>query len=140
MRQPFSFLIVEDEALLAMDMALLVEECGHRVSGEAASLSEVAALPEELAVDCAFVDVQLLHGSSGIDAAWLLRQLGPKVRILCVTANPTRVPPGFAGGVGIMQKPFTRYGLIAAIGYLAETNGSNAEVMPPGVVAIPQQA
>lgn len=111
-------LVVEDEALLAMDIAAVVEEAGCDVVGEAASLSEVAALSESLEIEGALVDVQLLHGSSGIDAACLLRQLYPDVRILFVTANVRSVPADFEGAIGILPKPFNHVGLSSAVQYL----------------------
>ena len=40
---PFSVLIVEDEAVLAMDLEAIVEDCGHNVFGEAMALDEVEA-------------------------------------------------------------------------------------------------
>lgn len=134
------FLIVEDEALLAMDLAMLIEEAGHRVVGEAASLAEVAMLSEGLRLDCAFVDVQLLHGSSGIDAACVLRELRPDIRIVFVTANPGQVPAGFEGALGIVQKPFTRHGFTAAIRYVAASIGRDAAAeRPPSILPIPER-
>ncbi|WP_223798937.1 hypothetical protein [Sphingomonas nostoxanthinifaciens] len=54
-------LIVEDEMLLAMDMEAMVEDSGHRVLAEAASLQEVEALPTDLNPQLAFVDIHLAH-------------------------------------------------------------------------------
>ena len=135
--QPLGILIVEDEALLAMDIAAVVEAADHAVVGEAASLAEVAALSESLHADCALVDIQLLHGSSGVDAACLLRQFYPEICILFVTANTRSVPAGFDGAIGILEKPFTRAGLGLAIGYMAErAAGAAAPAWPSSLVPI----
>ena len=139
---PLNFLVVEDEAVLAMDITAVVEEAGHAVSGEASSLAEVAALPETLAVDCALVDIQLLHGSSGVDAACVLLQLYPSVRILFITANPRVVPLDFKGALGILEKPFSHTGLLAALGYVGRAigGGDDPGPMPPGIRPVRQSA
>lgn len=48
MTNTMQVLIVEDEMLLAMDMEAMVEDSGHRVLAEAASLHDVEALPDDL--------------------------------------------------------------------------------------------
>jgi len=62
--RPLRVLIVEDEALLAMDMEAKVEDSGHSVPAEAASLQEVEALADETCFDLAFVDIQLARGTN----------------------------------------------------------------------------
>jgi len=131
-----ALLIVEDEALLAMDIAMIAETAGHRVVGEAASLAEVAELPETPRPDAALVDVQLLHGSSGIDAACLIAQTWPGITILFVTANPTVVPAGLTGAVGSLPKPFSRPGMMAALGWLEAHHHDPATPLPPMLVPI----
>lgn len=113
-------LIVEDEALLAMDIESMVEDAGHHVVGEAASLREVMALPSSLKPDLAFVDIQLDEGSSGIDVSASLRARWPDVAVVFVTANPKKIPADFAGAHGVISKPFSRNSLLTAIRYLEE--------------------
>ena len=117
---PYKVLIVEDEALLAMDIEAVVSDTGHRVVGDAASLSDVRALPVGLAPDLAFVDMQLAEGSSGLDVCRLILERWPAAIVVYVTANDRLIPVDFAGGHGIIAKPFTRAGLIAAIRYLEQ--------------------
>ena len=52
---PFTVLIVEDEALLALDLEAMVTDCGHTVVADAMSLSDVEALGGLAAPDIAFV-------------------------------------------------------------------------------------
>jgi CheY-like chemotaxis protein len=118
---PLEILIVEDEALLAMDLEAMVEDAGHNVIAEASSLPEVAGLCESLCPAIAFVDIQLARGSSGIDVARLIVQRWPGTLIIFVTANPLKIPKDFAGAHGVIAKPFSRTGLISAMQYLAES-------------------
>jgi DNA-binding response OmpR family regulator len=117
---PLSVLIVEDEALLAMDIEAMVEDSGHRVVAEAASLHDVEAIDPDINFDLAFVDIQLAQGTSGLDVCQLIRRRWPDAFVVFVTANPRKVPGDFCGGHGVIPKPFSRNGLMAAMRYIEE--------------------
>jgi DNA-binding response OmpR family regulator len=117
---PLSILIVEDEALLAMDIEAMIEDSGHRVVAEAASLHDVEDLSEEICFDLAFVDIQLARGTNGIDVCRLIRKRWSNAFIVFVTANPGKVIDDFGGAHGVIPKPFSRNGLMAAMRYIAE--------------------
>jgi len=121
---PLGVLIVEDEALLAMDIEAMVEDAGHKVVAEAASLHDVQRLAGDLdaqrAPDLAFVDVQLAKGTSGLDVCALIRRQWPKTLVVFVTANPLKIPGDYCGGHGVISKPFSRNSLLSAIRYLEE--------------------
>ncbi|WP_216851015.1 response regulator [Acidisphaera sp. L21] len=112
-------LIVEDEMLLAMDMEAMVEDTGHHVLAEAASLEEVEALPDDINPQLAFVDLHLARGSSGLDVCQVIRRRWPTALIVFVTANVSKIPPDFGGAHGVIAKPFSHAGVINAIDYLA---------------------
>ncbi|WP_083276867.1 response regulator [Sphingobium phenoxybenzoativorans] len=117
---PLSVLIVEDEALLAMDLESMIEDAGHRVVAEAASLHDVADLPGDCRFDLAFVDIQLACGTSGLDVSRLIQERWNTAFIVFVTANPAKIPEDFAGAHGVIPKPFSRNGLMAAMRYIEE--------------------
>jgi CheY-like chemotaxis protein len=135
-------LIVEDEALLAMDMEAMVEDCGHVVVGEAASLDEVRALLHLNPPDVAFVDIQLAKGQSGLDVSLLIRSRWAKTVIVFVTANLKILPPDFAGARGVIPKPFSRNGLISAMRYIQEVVQAPppSAPMPVSFIAAPPVA
>jgi CheY-like chemotaxis protein len=120
MRAPLKFLIVEDEALLAMDMEAMIEDAGHQVVGEASCLRLLQAVPVEARPDVAFVDVHLAEGSNGIDACTYIREAWPDAFVVFVTGNPRKVPEDFAGGHGILPKPFVRSDVLRIMRYLEE--------------------
>ena len=117
---PLAVLIVEDEALLAMDIEAMVEDAGHEVIGEAASLYDVEDLDADIRPDLAFVDLQLAKGTSGLDVCVLIRRRWPDAVVVFVTANPLKIPDDFAGGHGVIPKPFSRNGLLSAMRYIEE--------------------
>ena len=116
---PLNFLVVEDEAILAMDIGSMIEDAGHQVVAEATCLRDVEALDDDLAPHVAFVDLQLANGSSGLDVCSHIRTHWAGAIIIFVTANPTRLPPAH-GAHGVIPKPFSRNGLMAALRYVAE--------------------
>ncbi len=119
-RSSLNVLIVEDEALLAMDIEAMVEDLGHNVVGEAASLREVEGLRRDLHIDIAFVDIHLAEGTSGLDVSRFLRAQWSEALVVFVTANPLKLPADFAGGDGVIPKPFSRDGMLSAIRYIEE--------------------
>lgn len=114
-------LIVEDEVLLAMDIEAMVEDCGHRVLAEAATLAEVEALPLSPPPDLAFVDIQLAGGCSGLDVSALIQRRWTGAVVVFVTANPKKIPDDFGGAHGVISKPFSRNGLTSAMRYLEQS-------------------
>ena len=112
-------LIVEDEMLLAMDIEAMVEDSGHRVLAEAASLQDVEALPNDLNPQLAFVDIHLAHNSNGFDVCSYIQRHWPKALIVFVTANVAKIPEDFSGAHGVIAKPFSHAGVVTASQYLA---------------------
>jgi two-component system, response regulator PdtaR len=98
-------LIVEDEAIVALHLAILVAELGHEVCATAASAAGAIALAPLHNPHVVLMDVRLADGSSGIDAA---RELHAQQALRCIflSANldePTKTallpyePIGFVG-------------------------------------------
>ena len=69
-----SILVVEDEAVVAIDLELALEEMGHRVTG-AGRLSEALDAVESNAFDLAILDVNL-NGEASYPIAERLAQKG----------------------------------------------------------------
>ena len=112
--------IVEDEMLLAMDMEAMVEDSGHHVLTEAASIEEMLALPDDIDPQLAFIDIHLAHGSDGLEVCRLVQKRWPNTLIVFVTANVSKIPDDFVGAHGVIAKPFSHAGVVNAIRYLAD--------------------
>jgi DNA-binding LytR/AlgR family response regulator len=139
---PLDVLIVEDEAILMMDLEMIVEDAGNRVVADAASFDEVVDLPDALQPHLALVDVQLANGSSGIEVAKLIRNRWPDAAIVFVTANPKQLPENYCGAHGVIPKPFSRLGMAAAINYIVEgvRNPPPLSPRPGSFIAAPHVA
>ncbi len=119
MTDPLKVLIVEDEALLAMELEALVEDAGHHVVGWADNSREALRMIDEHEADLAFVDIHLADGPTGIEVAAHARA-ARNLPCVFMTANPKRIPEDFVGAVGVIAKPYTMSGLNAALRYLEE--------------------
>lgn len=105
-------LIVEDEALLAMEMEGFLEGAGHEVVGVADDFASALACIDDTTPDLALLDIQLLNGSSGLDVAAELKQRG--IPSLFVTGNcPTERGRGLA--MGCVHKPLDERILVRAV-------------------------
>jgi len=131
MMDPLKVLIVEDEALLAMELEMLVEDAGHSVVGWATSSDEARRMVDSTAADIAFVDIHLTDGPTGVEVARYIDEQRTSM-VVFMTANPKRIPEHFSGAVGVIAKPYTMNGLMSALRYLQE-----GVRRPPPVSAIP---
>lgn len=89
-----SILIVEDEAFISMDLAALVSEIGHRVTGVARTHGEAISLAAKEMPDLILADIQLADDSSGIEAVKeVMTDLGHRP-VIFITAFPERLLSG----------------------------------------------
>jgi CheY-like chemotaxis protein len=109
-------LIVEDQALLAMELELVLSESGCDVVGCAMDTAGALELAEQARPDLALVDINLLDGMTGPDIARrLISEYGSAVVFL--TANPEQIPDGFAGALGVVSKPFDEATIQAVVAF-----------------------
>ena len=86
-------LIIEDEAVIAMDLADLVTGAGHEVCATATTAAQAVAAAKRDRPDLVLADIQLADGSSGIDAVKdILSSF--EVPVIFITAFPDRLLTG----------------------------------------------
>ena len=90
---PTSILIIEDEPVIALDIAHTVGESGHRVTGIATTHREAVDLARADPPGLVLADIQLSDDSSGIDA---VREILEHYRtpVVFITAFPDRLLTG----------------------------------------------
>jgi CheY-like chemotaxis protein len=107
-------LIVEDEAAVALDLARIVRQSGHRVCGTAAHLEQAVALAGRTHPVLVLADVQLREGpEAGIIAVQQIRQSGTTA-VVYVTAYPERVRHTVSEPL-IVPKPFMGHDIQTAM-------------------------
>ncbi|MFZ2031365.1 MAG: response regulator [Vitreimonas sp.] len=86
-------LIIEDEAVIAMDLADLVTGAGHEVCASAATAAQAVTAAKRERPDLVLADIQLADGSSGIDAVKEILS-SFDVPVIFITAFPDRLLTG----------------------------------------------
>jgi DNA-directed RNA polymerase specialized sigma24 family protein len=109
-------MIIEDESVIAMDLAGLVGMMGHHVTGIATTAEEAVALGREQRPDLILADIQLADGSNGIDAVnTLMDDLG-EVAVIFITAFPERLLTGERPEPAFMiSKPYSHGQVLSAV-------------------------
>jgi len=108
-------LIIEDEALISMQLEELVEGLGHTVSGTATTRDEARAIVATRKPGLVLADIQLADGSSGIDAVNdILSEFS--VPVIFITAYPEKLLTGDRPEpTYLVTKPFLESAVKAAI-------------------------
>jgi CheY-like chemotaxis protein len=87
-------MIIEDEAIISMDIAAIVREMGHDVTGIAATRAEAVDLAAREHPDLILADIQLADRSSGIDAVNDILKIVHDIPVIFITAFPERLLTG----------------------------------------------
>jgi DNA-directed RNA polymerase specialized sigma24 family protein/CheY-like chemotaxis protein len=123
-RVSVSVLIIEDEQIVASDIARIVEDMGHRVAGMAAHQAQSVSLAEELKPGLVLADIRLEDDGDGIAAAQRILE-AYEVPIVFVTGYPERLLTG--GGLEpafVVAKPFDSEALKVTIAHALATYAS----------------
>lgn len=101
-------LVIEDQAVVALDLQRTLREAGYRVVGPATSLPAVEALLARGKLDAAIVDADAAGGDAGRLAFVMADRLADAgVPVLFLTSRSNPLPDRFAGAP-ILEKPFSR--------------------------------
>ena len=110
-------LVVEDERLVAIDLAESLDRLGYGVLGIADSTDIAIAKSRELNPDLVLMDIQLIGRGDGIQAAAFIRR-NLEIPIVFVTAHAdstTLERAATADPYGYIVKPFEDHDLHATV-------------------------
>jgi DNA-binding NtrC family response regulator len=107
-----SILLVEDEAMIRMMVADMVEELGHRVAAEAGNINQAMELAQSATFDLAILDANL-HGAMSVAVAEALT--ARQIPYIVASGYGSNVTSHQYGQQPVLQKPFTIDRLEAAI-------------------------
>lgn len=109
-------MIIEDEAIIAMDIEAIVSELGHKVTGIARTRTEAVALAAAIRPDLILADIQLADNSSGIDAVNDILAQFADIPVVFITAFPERLLTGKrAEPAFLITKPFSEDQVTSAV-------------------------
>lgn len=114
-----SFLIVDDEPLIRMDMADLLRDHGYEV-WEAGSVSEALGILEQSAAAFAgmVTDVNMPGTRNGMVLANHVRAVWPHIRVVVVSAGRRPITGELPGDTPFIPKPWRPEQVSMAIGQL----------------------
>jgi len=114
---PHRIMIVEDEAILALDLSNLLGDAGYEIAGVARDMQAALRLAEKKPVDLATMDIRLAGGTNGVETALKLWQ-DHEVRCLFISASldkETRYQVQPAQPIGFVEKPIREQDIIASL-------------------------
>ena len=103
-----AILIVEDEGVVAADLAVKLEQLGYEVAGSAESGEEAVALVERMHPELVLMDILLKGQMDGIEAAEAIRRAHdvPVVYLTAHSDTATLDRAKISGPFGYILKPF----------------------------------
>ena len=119
-------LVIEDESVIAIDIAGIVRELGHTVIGIASSEREAVAMARAKQPGLVLADINLGAGGSGIDAVGKILQ-SMTVPVIFITAFPERLLTGDRPEPAfLISKPYSEEQVCSAVSqamFFASTEG-----------------
>ena len=107
--RPLRIMIVEDEAIIAMDLEMTLEDLGAEIVCTADNAAEAFRLAKLYRPDCATMDISINGDRDGVSAAIeLYENLGIRSIFVSAFGNPeTRARAASANPIDWIGKPFS---------------------------------
>lgn len=120
-------LIIEDEAIIAMDIESIVASMGHAITGIARTRDRAVELGQRDKPGLILADIQLADNSSGIDAVNEILATFPDTPVIFITAFPERLLTGDRPEPAfLISKPYSEEQVRSAVSqamFFASTDG-----------------
>lgn len=87
-------MVIEDEAIIALDLQSIIADMGHAITGVARTHDGAVALANKERPDLILSDIQLADGSSGIEAVNEILAAAGDIPVIFITAFPERLLTG----------------------------------------------
>ena len=128
-------LIVEDEALVALDLQRMLGDAGFRAVGPATTLADIQRLIGRGAIDCAILDLDV-DRRAPLPIADLLAFAD--VPFVFLTTGSRRLVPAQHRHRPVVEKPFSHAALLAAVDKATDRRrAANDNLLHDGTRALP---
>jgi CheY-like chemotaxis protein len=109
-----SILVVDDEALIRMDVTYILEEAGHSVI-EAANADEAIRMLERFAgIDAVLTDINMPGTMDGLQLSRTIRDRWPSIDIVITSGRFAAKAVQMPAGARFISKPYAPYEIVAA--------------------------
>jgi DNA-binding response OmpR family regulator len=123
-----SILIVEEEAIIAADLASKVEQMGFQVIGTAFTTGEAVEFATRMCPQLALLEANLKGEFNGIQAAKVIQELCNHLPVIFLTCDPVTMSvidrAELTGPYGCISKPFEKRDLVSQIENVLENRSS----------------
>ncbi|MCV9967448.1 response regulator [Pararhizobium sp. BT-229] len=118
-----TILVVDDDALVSMGTAAMLEDLGHRVTEVSSGADALAALARNQSFDLVITD-HAMPGMTGCELAAQIKNLYPSMPII-LASGYVELPGGFElPDIPRLSKPFSQDQLVAALSRSFAPDGS----------------
>jgi CheY-like chemotaxis protein len=114
-------LIVEDELLLRMDSAEVIENAGFEVIQAANADEAIAILTAQPNIHVVFTDIQMPGSMDGLKLARFVRNRWPPIKIIATSGLVRVEDDDLPAGSVFLSKPYRSVELVAALRILTGT-------------------
>ena len=119
MTEPLRIFVVEDDAVILMQLEELLEDADHNVVGTAMSAAEAVPQIRGMRPELLLLDLHLKDGSSGLEVARAVRDQDD-LTIVFITANARKLTDDMEGAAAVIAKPFSEQTLQGSLAFLEE--------------------
>jgi two-component system, response regulator PdtaR len=127
-----TLMIVEDEALVAMELKDVLEEAGYHVLDLTKRVAEAVEVAKTCRPDLALVNIRLAGRDNGVDLAEHLKALG--IPVVFISGQRSRADSAETVAIASMPKPYDAADMVIAAAYLlASLDGDNSLPRPVGL-------
>ncbi|SLN14391.1 putative transcriptional regulatory protein pdtaR [Aquimixticola soesokkakensis] len=109
-------LVIEDEAIIALDLQAIIADMGHAITGVARTHAGAVSLADQEKPDLILSDIQLADGSSGVEAVNEILKAAGDIPVIFITAFPERLLTGERPEPAfVITKPYTEEQVVSAV-------------------------
>jgi DNA-binding response OmpR family regulator len=127
-----TLMIVEDEALVAMELRDSLEEAGYHVLDLTDRRNEALEVAKARKPDLALVNIRLAGRDDGIELAEHLKALG--VPVVFISGQSSRAHSASTVAIASMPKPYFAADMVLAVAYLLRgLEGDHSGPKPEGL-------
>ncbi len=112
MSRPFHVIVAEDDPLIAITLAEVLESCGYRVTVGRNGFDALRT-DEEDPADLLVTDLRMPH-FDGVTLLNRMKERRPELPILVTTGYSEQLPAEEPGQIAVVQKPFTDDAIVRA--------------------------
>jgi CheY-like chemotaxis protein len=113
-------LVVEDEALIRMDLVKILEDAGYRTFEASSAAGAIGILERHSEIRVVFTDVHMPGTMDGLELARHVRERWPPTIIVISSGKVAPQPDEMPEGVSFLAKPYEEHKLTKVLADLAE--------------------